>query len=52
MQPIAHIRSPYVEKFGVPRQGNLAPHVISEIVFEPPFRHEECIRGLEAFSHL
>ncbi len=52
MQPIAHIRSPYVEKFGVPRQGNLAPHVISEIVFEPPFRHEDCIRGLEAFSHL
>ena len=52
MQPIAHIRSPYVEKFGVPRQGNLAPHVISEIVFEPPYRHEDCIRGLEAFSHL
>ena len=52
MQPIAHIRSPYVEKFGVPRQGNLAPHVISEIVFEPPFRNEDCIRGLETFSHL
>lgn len=52
MQPIAHIYNPYVEKFGVPRQGNLAPHVISDIVFEPPFRHEDCIRGLDAFSHL
>ena len=52
MQPIAHIRSPYAEKFGVPRQGNLAPHVISEIVFEPPYRNDDCIRGLEAFSHL
>lgn len=52
MQPIAYIRSPYAEKFGVPRQGNLAPHVVSEIVFEAPFRHEDCIRGLHAFSHL
>lgn len=52
MQPIAYIRSPYAEKFGVPRQGNLAPHVVSEIVFEAPFRSEDCIRGLESFSHL
>ncbi|MBQ2868940.1 MAG: tRNA (N6-threonylcarbamoyladenosine(37)-N6)-methyltransferase TrmO [Akkermansia sp.] len=52
MQPIAYIRSPYAEKFGVPRQGNLAPHVISEIVFEPEFRNEDCVRGLEKFSHI
>lgn len=52
MQPIAYIRSPFAEKFGVPRQGNLAPHVISEIVFEPAFRNEDCVRGLEQFSHV
>lgn len=52
MQPIAYIRSPFAEKFGVPRQGNLAPHVISEIVFEPGFRNEDCVRGLEKFSHI
>lgn len=52
MQPIAYIRSPFAEKFGVPRQGNLAPHVISEIVFEPEYRHDDCVRGLEQFSHL
>ncbi len=52
MQPIAYIRSPFAEKFGVPRQGNLAPHVISEIVFEPEFRNEDCVRGLEKFSHI
>lgn len=52
MQPIAHIHSPFAEKFGVPRQGNLAPHVISEIVFEPAFRNEDCVRGLEKFSHI
>ena len=52
MQPIAYIRSPYAEKFGVPRQGNLAPHVVSEIVFEPAFRNDDCVRGLQDFSHL
>ena len=52
MEPIAHIRSPFAEKFGVPRQGNLAPHVVGEIVFEPSYRNAECVRGLECFSHL
>lgn len=52
MTPIAHIRSLFADKFGVPRQGNLAPHVISEIVFEPEFRNPDCIRGIVGFSHL
>lgn len=52
MEPIAHIRSPFAEKFGVPRQPGLAPHVVCEIVFEPAFRNPECVRGIDAFSHL
>ena len=52
MQPIAYIRSPYAEKFGVPRQGNLVPHAVSEIVFEPAFRNEDCVRGIGEFSHI
>lgn len=52
MKPIAHIRSLFADKFGVPRQGNLAPHVISEIEFEPEFRNPDCLRGIEGFSHL
>ncbi len=52
MEPVAHIRSPFADKFGVPRQGNLAPHVISEIVFTPAYRNAECVRGIESFSHL
>ena len=52
MVPVAHIRSPFREKFGVPRQGNLAPHVISEIVLEPAFRDESCVRGLEGFPDI
>ncbi len=52
LQPIAYLRSPFADKFGVPRQGNLAPHVISEIVLEPAFAQAECLRGMEEFSHL
>lgn len=52
LRPIAHLRSPFADKFGVPRQGNLAPHVVSEIVFEPECSSEECVRGIGQFSHL
>lgn len=52
MTPIAYVRSPFLEKFGIPRQGNLAPHVISRIVLEPSFCKEECLRGLCDFSHI
>ena len=52
MEPIAHIRSPFADKFGVPRQPGLTPHVVCEIVFEPAFRNPECVRGIDAFSHL
>lgn len=52
MQPVAYIRSPYAEKFGVPRQGNLVPHAVSEIVFEPDYCNEDCVRGLSEFSHI
>lgn len=52
MQPVAILHSPFAEKFGVPRQGNLAPHVRSRVVLEPDFRGTDCLRGLEGFSHV
>ena len=52
MEPIAHIRSPFVEKFGVPRQSGLAPHVSARVDFTPAYRHEDYVRGLSAFSHI
>lgn len=52
MEPIAHIRSPFVEKFGVPRQSGLAPHVTCAVEFTPPYRRAEFVRGIESFSHL
>lgn len=52
MEPIAHIRSPFVEKFGVPRQSGLAPSVECLLEFTPAYRHADYVRGLDGFSHL
>ncbi len=51
MQPIAHVRSPYAEKFGVPRQSGLAAHVQASVVFAPEIT-QDFVRGLESFSHI
>ncbi len=52
MQPIAHIRSDFKEKFGIPRQSGRAPSLTAEIIFTPKYRVDEAIRGIEGFSHL
>lgn len=51
MKIIAHIRSPFKEKFGIPRQSGLA-ELPAEIVFEPEYRVKEAFRGLEGYSHI
>lgn len=52
MQVIAKIRNDFSQKFGIPRQSGLANSVISRIVFEPEFRNDDALRGIEGFSHL
>ncbi|HZW49585.1 MAG TPA: tRNA (N6-threonylcarbamoyladenosine(37)-N6)-methyltransferase TrmO [Bacillota bacterium] len=49
---IAHIRSDFPGKFGVPRQSGLIDSLKAEIVFEPEYRNPTAFRGLEGFSHL
>lgn len=51
-QPIAHIHNDYTAKFGIPRQSGLVEQVESTIVFTPPYRNEDALRGLEGWSHL
>lgn len=51
LSPIAHIRSNFKEKFGIPRQSGLA-QTHAEIIFESEYRVEEAFRGLEACSHI
>ena len=52
MEPIAHIRSDFATKFGVPRQAGLVKELRAGVVFAPPFRAPEALRGIEGFSHL
>lgn len=51
IEPIAHIRTNFDEKFGIPRQSNLVDSV-GKIVFEKRYRDPEALRGIEGFSHL
>ena len=51
IEPIAHIRTNFDEKFGIPRQSNLVDSV-AKIVFEKRYRDPEALRGIEGFSHL
>lgn len=52
MQPIAHIRTDFSGKFGIPRQSGLVSSLRGTIVFTPPYRNADALRGLEGFSHL
>ncbi|MBQ9743183.1 MAG: tRNA (N6-threonylcarbamoyladenosine(37)-N6)-methyltransferase TrmO [Ruminococcus sp.] len=51
MKIIARIQSDFPTKFGIPRQSGLAD-TEAIIVFEPEFRQEEALRGIEQYSHL
>ena len=50
--PVAYVRSPFPEKFGIPRQSGLVEEVRAQVVFAPGFRQREALRGIEGFSHL
>ncbi len=52
MKPIAHIRSDFPAKFGIPRQAGLVAELKAQVVFEPEFRNPEALRGIDGFSHL
>ena len=52
MQVIAHIRSDFPSKFGIPRQSGLVDALKAEIIFEPPYRNPDAFRGLEGYSHI
>lgn len=52
MKVIARIRSDFPTKFGIPRQSGLAEALTATVVFEPPYRDPEALRGIEGFSHL
>lgn len=52
VKPIAHMRSDFTGKFGIPRQSGIVSELVSYVVFEPEFRNPDALRGIEGFSHL
>lgn len=52
MKTIARIYTEFPEKFGIPRQSGLVKSAKGTVVFEPEYRSEEALRGLEGYSHI
>ena len=51
IKQIAYIRSDFVEKFGIPRQSNLAD-TRAEIHFLPEYQNADALREIEAYDYL
>lgn len=52
IHPVAHIRSDFSQKFGIPRQSSLVDALTARIVFTPEYRRAEALREITGFSHL
>jgi len=52
IKPIAYIHTDFKEKFGIPRQSRLVKSTVGRIVFEPGYRDEDSLRGLDGYSHI
>ncbi len=52
VRAIAHVRSDFDSKFGIPRQSGVVPELEARVIFEPDYRDIEAFRGLENCSHI
>lgn len=50
--PIAYFRSPFVSKFGIPRQSGIIESLEGEVVFCQPYDNADAVRGIDGFTHL
>lgn len=49
---IAHIRTDFKDKFGIPRQSGRVDALTGTVIFEPRYRNPDALREIESFSHL
>ena len=47
---IAHIYTDFDEKFGIPRQSGIVKQCRGRIVFEPEYRNEEALSGIDGYT--
>lgn len=52
LKVIAKAQTQFPSKFGIPRQSGVVKSLTAKIVFEPEYRKNEAVRGLERFSHI
>ena len=52
LEVIAHIRTDFKEKFGIPRQSGLVDGLLGVIEFEPKYRNPDAVKGLEGFEYI
>ena len=52
MKIIARIQNDFTTKFGIPRQSGIVEELKATIIFEPEYRNNDAVRGLDGFSHI
>ena len=52
VEPVAVIRSPFEERFGIPRQPGLVPAALGEVLLLDPYDDPAMLQGLAGFSHI
>ena len=52
IEPIAHFRSPFTSKFGIPRQSGLVSQLRGRIEFVADYAWGDALRGLEEYDYL
>ena len=52
MKIIARIQNDFPTKFGIPRQSGIVDELKASIIFEPEYRNNDAVRGLDGFSHI
>ena len=52
IQPIGRVKSPYRQKFAIPRQPGLVAAIEGVIELEGPYANPDLVRDLDEFSHI
>ena len=52
IEPVAHIRTDFREKFGIPRQSGYVGDSLGRVIFTPKYRNPDALKGLNEFSHI
>lgn len=52
IEAVAICRTPYKQKFGIPRQPGLVTAARGFVELQPPYNHIDTVRGLSQYSHI